>query len=65
MIIQANLVCPHCQAKETIALDSSCSLQFHHCHYCREPYGVSKNDCCILCSYSDVSCSQVDQNLAL
>jgi hypothetical protein len=64
-LTQATLTCPHCQATEIILVDASDSKQFHQCMHCHRPYGVSKNDCCILCSYGDVLCSQVDQNLAL
>jgi hypothetical protein len=63
-LTQARLKCPECQAIEVISVDASASKQFHQCAHCRRPYAVSKNDCCILCSYGDVLCSQMDQNLA-
>ena len=62
--MQVTLTCPHCQATELILVDTSDSKQFHQCCHCHKPYGASKNDCCILCSYGDTPCSLVDQNLA-
>jgi len=64
-LIQVTLTCPHCHVIEVISVVASDSKQFHQCAHCYLPYGASKNDCCILCSFGDVPCSQVDQNLAL
>jgi len=65
MINSYILTCPHCKNKEDIEFDSRLSKLFHRCIYCQKSYGVSKNDCCLFCSFANLPCKLVDQNLAL
>jgi hypothetical protein len=59
------LTCPHCHSIETLASPVEATTQFHQCVHCKKPYKASKNDCCILCSFGNRPCNQIEQNLAL
>jgi len=48
--------CPKCGSEQKVEMPKDQCLAFYKCDGCEEMIGPKKNDCCVICSYSDEKC---------
>jgi len=59
IILNSIITCPRCGTKkeETMATDSC--LFFYECTSCKQLLKPKTGDCCVFCSYGNVSCPPI------
>ncbi|WP_305848976.1 GDCCVxC domain-containing (seleno)protein [Polynucleobacter sp. MG-6-Vaara-E2] len=62
--LESTVTCPHCEASETLLLQSGSTHHFYRCRSCSAILKPKSGDCCILCSFGSSDCSAPEQNLA-
>lgn len=56
---QSTLTCPDCGHAERLRMPSDSCQWFHRCTGCGLVLRPRPGDCCVFCSYGDVSCPPV------
>lgn len=52
----ATLTCPHCGARESLAMPTDACLFFFECPACKVMMRPKQGYCCVFCSYGDRPC---------
>lgn len=60
-ILDSTITCPHCghKQKELMPLES-CQF-FYECTNCKVVLRPKQDDCCVFCSYGNVSCPSIQE----
>lgn len=61
MIPTSTLTCPSCHRQETLTMPTEACQHFYVCSYCGFWMRPKPGDCCVFCSYGDVSCPPKQQ----
>lgn len=56
LTMKAKMKCPKCGFEEDIEVPEKACLQFWKCKSCGEMVSAPKNECCVVCAYSDKKC---------
>lgn len=59
MITKANLKCPKCGYLQEVEMPTNSCIYFYTCAHCGEILKPKAGDCCVFCSYADVTCPPV------
>ncbi|MBI5884530.1 hypothetical protein HZB89_00350 [archaeon] len=54
--MKAIITCPECKAKHEIEVPEGKCLYFWKCPSCGKLIQAPKNECCVVCAYSDKKC---------
>ncbi|MFV1878132.1 MULTISPECIES: GDCCVxC domain-containing (seleno)protein [Nioella] len=58
-VLQSTLTCPRCGHRSTEDMPEDACLFFHTCTSCGTRLRPLDGDCCVFCSYGDVTCPPV------
>ena len=59
MILQSTITCPGCGAAKIETMPTDACQFFYDCTGCGTLLRPKPGDCCVFCSYGDVSCPPV------
>jgi hypothetical protein len=62
--LQSTLICPKCGGHSTETMPTDACQFFYDCRHCGEVLRPLKGDCCVFCSYGDVSCPPIQEAAA-
>ena len=62
--LQSRLTCPKCGGVSAEAMPMDACQFFYDCRHCGEVLRPLKGDCCVFCSYGDVSCPPIQEEQA-
>jgi hypothetical protein len=57
--LASTITCPHCKAARTETMPTDACQFFYECPSCGAMLRPLAGDCCVFCSYGDVSCPPV------
>ena len=60
-ILEATITCPQCGATSKETMPTDACQYFYECRACRVVLKPKPGDCCVYCSYADVSCPPVQE----
>lgn len=63
MRLTAILICPNCGHRSTETMSTDACQFFYECRGCGMLLKPLEGDCCVFCSYGDVSCPPVQQGM--
>lgn len=52
----ATLTCPHCGAKQKMAVPNDYCAPFYKCGSCGQTVWAKKGSCCVICDFSETKC---------
>jgi len=58
MIVESVLTCPHCEHKQTQALEENIVPVSYRCDKCQQTVKINKSECCIYCIFGAYPCLQ-------
>ena len=61
MILESTLTCPKCNHKELLTMPEDNCVYFYKCSNCGKLLKPKQGDCCVFCSYGDVSCPPIQE----
>ncbi|MCF6179759.1 MAG: hypothetical protein L3J63_10285 [Geopsychrobacter sp.] len=61
IIPESKLTCPSCGYAETLTMSTDACRFFHPCTGCGKLLKPLEGDCCVFCSYGDISCPPIQQ----
>jgi hypothetical protein len=61
MQLQSTLTCPACEHRATEAMPTDACQFFYECPGCGTLLRPKAGDCCVFCSYGDVSCPPIQE----
>ncbi|WP_286441913.1 MULTISPECIES: GDCCVxC domain-containing (seleno)protein [unclassified Myroides] len=62
MILFSTITCPHCQHQEKEEMPTTACQFFYECKSCHTLLKPLAGDCCVYCSYGDVTCPPIQQS---
>lgn len=62
IVLNATITCPACKAAKTEIMPVDACQFFYECTGCRTLLRPKPGDCCVFCSYADVSCPPVQKH---
>ena len=63
IITQSTITCPVCNNQETLEMPEDSCQFFYECPKCKTVLKPKEGHCCVFCSYGDVPCPPIQQNL--
>ena len=60
-ILESTLTCPLCGKAKMLTMPTDACLFFHECSGCHATLKPKPGDCCVFCSYGDVSCPPIQR----
>lgn len=55
------LTCPECDHQQKELMPHSACIPIYHCMGCQQDILALNDDCCVFCSYADISCPLKDK----
>lgn len=61
IITKSMITCPHCGHKKVEEMPIEACQYFYECEKCKTMLKPGSGDCCVFCSYGNVSCPPVQE----
>ena len=61
VVLRSTLTCPLCGVAKTERMPTDACQYYYECSGCRVLLKPKPGDCCVFCSYGDVSCPPIQQ----
>ncbi|WP_081431756.1 GDCCVxC domain-containing (seleno)protein [Nitrobacter winogradskyi] len=61
-ILEATITCPQCGAISKEIMPTDACQYFYECQACGVVLKPKPGDCCVYCSYADVSCPPIQED---
>src|SRR3546814_5723494 len=58
----STLTCPHCGHRSTETMPTDSCQYFYDCRGCSTVLKPKRGDCCVFCSFGDVSCPRSEEH---
>jgi hypothetical protein len=61
LILHSTITCPSCGHRSTEAMPLDACQYLYTCKACGQQMKPKKGDCCVYCSYGDVTCPPIQE----